>query len=66
MGWSWQQIARAVRISVAAARRTCGIPSISASANPARSEQWDVFFKLTEERYRHHSTLIRTHLDYDE
>jgi len=31
-----------------------------------RPEQSNIFFKLMEERYRHHSTIITTNLDYDE
>jgi DNA replication protein DnaC len=31
-----------------------------------KPEQSNIFFKLMEERYRHHSTIITTNLDYDE
>jgi len=31
-----------------------------------KPEQSNIFFKLMEERYRHHSTLITTNLDYEE
>jgi DNA replication protein DnaC len=31
-----------------------------------KPEQSNIFFKLMEERYRHHSTIITTNLDYEE
>ena len=31
-----------------------------------KPEQSNIFFKLMEERYRHHATIITTNLDYDE
>jgi len=31
-----------------------------------RPEQTNIFFKLMEERYRRHSTIITTNLEYDE
>jgi DNA replication protein DnaC len=31
-----------------------------------RPEQTNIFFKLMEERYRHHATIITTNLEYDE
>jgi DNA replication protein DnaC len=31
-----------------------------------KPEQSNIFFKLMEERYRHHSTIITTNLGYDE
>jgi DNA replication protein DnaC len=31
-----------------------------------KPEQCNIFFKLMEERYRHHSTIINTNLDYEE
>lgn len=31
-----------------------------------KPEQSNIFFKLMEERYHHHSTVITTNLDYDE
>ena len=31
-----------------------------------KPEQTNIFFKLMEERYRRHSTVITTNLEYDE
>ena len=31
-----------------------------------KPEQSNIFFKLMEERYRQHATIITTNLDYDE
>ena len=45
------------------------VPSRSSSRSPAtdlRPEQANIFFKLMEERYHRHSTIITTNLIYDE
>ena len=35
-------------------------------ARSTQPGQTSIFFKLMEERYRHHATILTTNLDYDE